>query len=355
MELSDIGHELRAERERQGISLDKVHEDTRIGLDFLESLEAGNSERLSHPVYAKGFVQNYARYLGLDWKKIGDAFARIYSAEDQFEKIDPEDLPTSLKYTDRGGNLHGIVKWLVIITALIIILASGWYVYTSFDFFGQDDVQEKNQESSSSLDDPGAGWPDESAEDEDFLQQPADISEEEIPDHITKHREDSQDADQPHESAGLKNGEVPEVLNLKAVETPAAEESAPSAAETVDPTAEMELESQEPSQQQEEAPAEQNQESREDQTSPSADQGASETAMSLLEIQAREDCWLMAMIDGSSREVYLRAGEDVSFEFKDVVRLTLGNAGGIDVFLNDQPFPIDAESGEVRTLDITAP
>ena len=61
-----LGVLLREARRRRGLTLADVHRDTRINPDYLEALEDERWSDLPAPVYARGFLRSYARYLGLD-------------------------------------------------------------------------------------------------------------------------------------------------------------------------------------------------------------------------------------------------------------------------------------------------
>jgi len=60
------GRYLKTERESRNLSLRDVSKSTRINEPLLKAIEEDKYELLSSPVYAKGFLDAYARYLGLD-------------------------------------------------------------------------------------------------------------------------------------------------------------------------------------------------------------------------------------------------------------------------------------------------
>lgn len=320
MEIIDIGQELKAERERQGLSLEKVHKDTKIGLDFIESLENGIVEQLSHPVYAKGFVQNYARYLGLDWKKIGEDFSRIYQAEDQFQKYTLNDCPTSLKATCKKNALAVYIKALIVIVALIIIVGFGWFMYTSLN----PEVIETSQDQTYFEPDPAPTVPEQAApyfgeDPEDIFPDEQRFIEQEIEPVTPELPEDGPWKETEEELTNLRN----EVLTES--------ESIPNSPESEsEPSFEI------------------IQNNNEDTTAP-------EPSPSILEIRAREDCWLTAEFNNSRREVYLRPGQSIQLNFEESIILTLGNAGGVEVLLDGSPYPFEAASGEVKNLEIPSP
>ena len=61
-----FGDELRREREIRGISLKEIAEATKVSQRLLEAIEKDDYRYLPAPVFTRGFVREYARYLGLD-------------------------------------------------------------------------------------------------------------------------------------------------------------------------------------------------------------------------------------------------------------------------------------------------
>src|SRR5437016_11295457 len=57
---------LLAARERKGVDLYRAERDTKIRARYLGALERGAYKELPGAVYTKGFLRNYALYLGLD-------------------------------------------------------------------------------------------------------------------------------------------------------------------------------------------------------------------------------------------------------------------------------------------------
>lgn len=57
---------LAAARERKGVDLARAERDTKIRVRYLSALESGDYRDLPGAVYTKGFLRNYALYLGLD-------------------------------------------------------------------------------------------------------------------------------------------------------------------------------------------------------------------------------------------------------------------------------------------------
>ena len=69
-EKETVGQFLRKEREKRKVSLDAVAKVTRITRENLEALEKDDFQVISAPVFVRGFLRNYATYLGLDPKEV---------------------------------------------------------------------------------------------------------------------------------------------------------------------------------------------------------------------------------------------------------------------------------------------
>jgi cytoskeletal protein RodZ len=64
--MSDLAHRFRAAREALGVSIDDAERITKIRRRYLEAIEAGDFMRLPDGPPSRGFIKNYASYLGLD-------------------------------------------------------------------------------------------------------------------------------------------------------------------------------------------------------------------------------------------------------------------------------------------------
>lgn len=65
-----VGELLYAARERKGVDLYRAERDTKIRYKYLEAMEDGAYDELPPPVYTKGFLRNYALYLGLEPEEV---------------------------------------------------------------------------------------------------------------------------------------------------------------------------------------------------------------------------------------------------------------------------------------------
>lgn len=94
-ELASFGEELRREREIRGISLKEISDATKISKRFLEAIERNDHKTLPAPVFTRGFVREYARYVGLNAEDMVNRYNFAAANDDRIEKP-----PTVAKYPE---------------------------------------------------------------------------------------------------------------------------------------------------------------------------------------------------------------------------------------------------------------
>lgn len=85
-ELASFGEELRREREIRGISLKEISDATKISKRFLDAIERNDHKTLPAPVFTRGFIREYARYLGLSADDIVNRYNYAAAGDDRIEK-----------------------------------------------------------------------------------------------------------------------------------------------------------------------------------------------------------------------------------------------------------------------------
>ena len=85
-ELASFGEELRREREIRGISLKEIADATKISKRFLEAIERNDHRTLPAPVFTRGFIREYARYLGLSCEEMVNRYNFAAAGDDRIEK-----------------------------------------------------------------------------------------------------------------------------------------------------------------------------------------------------------------------------------------------------------------------------
>jgi transcriptional regulator with XRE-family HTH domain len=85
-ELASFGEELRREREIRGISLKEISDATKISKRFLDALERNDHRTLPAPVFTRGFVREYARYVGLNAEEMVNRYNYAAAKDDRIDK-----------------------------------------------------------------------------------------------------------------------------------------------------------------------------------------------------------------------------------------------------------------------------
>lgn len=124
-ELKSLGEILKNRRKEMNLSLKEAENATSIRTSYLNSIEEGDVSKLISPVYAQGFVKQYAIYLGLDGDKI------IKDHPHVFAKAEAQEFSYGIGTLEMRGNPGSGVKWFpnamwVVLSALLITCA--WYL-----------------------------------------------------------------------------------------------------------------------------------------------------------------------------------------------------------------------------------
>lgn len=78
-----FGPRLRSERERRGISLDTIAAATKVSAELWDGLERNDFSRWPSGIFARAFVRDYARAVGLDADEVVDEFCRLFPIGDR--------------------------------------------------------------------------------------------------------------------------------------------------------------------------------------------------------------------------------------------------------------------------------
>jgi cytoskeleton protein RodZ len=122
---SGLGSTLREHRLKQGTGLREIALSLRIRESFLRAIEDGRFDRLPGPAYAAGFIRSYAELLGFD----GDEAVRQFRTEAAgMNETAALQFPTPMSENSvpRGG---------VILVGLLVagVAYGGWYISTIRD------------------------------------------------------------------------------------------------------------------------------------------------------------------------------------------------------------------------------
>jgi|SRR5579884_77415 len=118
-----LGERFRAAREQRGETLSEVAEHLRIRSVYLAAIEDENWKTIGAPVYIRGFLRTYARYLGLDPEEAVSDFNRSEFSESERAAAT---APPSFTLSERRSGALTPLIWLASLVALALI---GFVVY----------------------------------------------------------------------------------------------------------------------------------------------------------------------------------------------------------------------------------
>jgi hypothetical protein len=78
-----FGPRLRSERERRGISIETIVTVTKVGADLWLGLERNDFSKWPSGIFARAFIRDYAKAVGLDADEVVDEFCRLFPNGDR--------------------------------------------------------------------------------------------------------------------------------------------------------------------------------------------------------------------------------------------------------------------------------
>src|SRR3972149_689019 len=118
------GEKLREIRLEKGLSLEDVSKSTKIKTPFLESIENGDYQKLPPVSYAKGFVRNYAKFLGLPEKEIMAVFRREFDEEKTYRVL-PKGFDQRKEFPVSGFK----IKQTAVLIFVIFVIFAGYILF----------------------------------------------------------------------------------------------------------------------------------------------------------------------------------------------------------------------------------
>jgi cytoskeleton protein RodZ len=122
--MAGLGEELRAAREARNLSLSDVSERIHIRTVYLQALEEEDWGAISAPVYVRGFLRTYARFLGLEPEAVVERFNASLPASGYAASTAPSRAGARAA---RDG--PSIWLWLAAAAAVILVAFVGYNYY----------------------------------------------------------------------------------------------------------------------------------------------------------------------------------------------------------------------------------
>lgn len=129
-EAPSFGAWLRSQRKIREVPLGEIADATKISIRYLEALEQDRFDVLPASVFAKGFLREYARFVGLDPDEVVNSYLTAQQAALHPEAVEEPERPRPAS----GGRKN---NW-ILIAALLVALA----LIAFLIFWGGKDRQE---------------------------------------------------------------------------------------------------------------------------------------------------------------------------------------------------------------------
>lgn len=130
--MKTVGEILKESREKKGLSLLEIERATKIKERALSYLEKNEFAKIAEGTIVKGFIKNYAEYLGLPSSGVLAIFRRDF-IEDKKGQIIPRGVYEPLN----NPKIAWTPKATVIVSLIVLFLAIGFYFFFQFlGFFG---------------------------------------------------------------------------------------------------------------------------------------------------------------------------------------------------------------------------
>ena len=131
--MSELGRLLLEARNAKELSLADVEKTTRIRQKYLEALENGQFSSLPRGATARGFLRTYASFLGLDVAEVSQLYARESGDSGEDVSIAEPGKPRLVDYRPIEVELineersWGWLRWLVALVIVAALAGAGWW------------------------------------------------------------------------------------------------------------------------------------------------------------------------------------------------------------------------------------
>jgi len=129
-EMKSIGEIFKQRRKEMNLSLKEAENATSIRMSYLQAIEEGEVNKLISPIYAQGFVKQYAVFLGVDGESI------IREHPEIFNRSAVQEFSYGIGTLEVRGNPGAGIKWFpnaIWVGAFIVVLLFAWYFARLFE------------------------------------------------------------------------------------------------------------------------------------------------------------------------------------------------------------------------------
>jgi cytoskeleton protein RodZ len=311
-----VGDTLRRERIKRNLQLEQISKELKISPRFLEAIEDERFEKLPGGVFARAFVRQYGRLLGLNEDELASQLDQVLepaidmdaeNAQAPRTSLAPIQMPRLEEWKTVGDRR---VTWsgplsAAIVVVLVMLVCSGVYAWIQ---------RQHNPVVAHNTAPLRVATQTQPAQTQVARPQPTEPQ---------PQSQSSSPATQPSESAPVAGAPAPVQQPQTATQNAGATNAPPA------------------------------------QTPAATDQNASTTPSAPgpvhIEITASEPVWVLARTDGKFAFTgTMDANTKRTIDATKDITLRLGNAGGVTITLNGQPIPAVGPKGQPRTIQFTS-
>ncbi len=130
----DVGETLKAARVVKGLSIQEVASRLRLDADIVTDIEANSHNNLPDAIFVRGYIQNYAREIGLNAAPLLAAYSQLAPADPVLKVTGPK---TKMKRSKSNGVMHfskrrSLMKPVLMSLFIVIVSVIAWQVWPEY-------------------------------------------------------------------------------------------------------------------------------------------------------------------------------------------------------------------------------
>ena len=119
----ELGALLKAKRTEKNIAIGEVAERLKFSAKQIESLESGDYKGLPEPIFVKGFIKTYGRFLGLDTDQVTSLLNEVFPSQVSEAPATATENQTSLNFQDQKKS-KSFPKWLPLVVVAAVVVGA---------------------------------------------------------------------------------------------------------------------------------------------------------------------------------------------------------------------------------------
>lgn len=128
-----LGEKMKKARNDKRITLSEISRNTKIQIEYLESLESGDYKQLPADVYVKGFLKSFAEYVGVNEEYLIKSFNKEKSIQKNIQGNEKRDITKNNNINLSRFYISPKIVSIVLISLFFIGLS--FYLYKNLDNF----------------------------------------------------------------------------------------------------------------------------------------------------------------------------------------------------------------------------